>query len=120
VTEALKARLHPHWVGGKAGYKYSVICNGELLVSRSVDAACEAARALKARGITGNLITCDGKTARPRYTVNIEKAASLTAEENRRDGPRFRKARETTVYARRSLESTIPGNEIPEVQKKAV
>ena len=23
----LKARLHPHWVGGRDGYRYSVICD---------------------------------------------------------------------------------------------
>jgi hypothetical protein len=63
---------------------------------------------------------CDGKTGRPRYTVDIEKAAGVTVEENRRDGPRFRKSHETTVYALRSLESTVSGTEIPEVQKKAV
>jgi hypothetical protein len=103
--ESLKARVHPHWVGGRAGYNYSVICNGELLVSRSVDAACDAARALKDRGIAGKLVMLDGKTGRPRYTVNIEKAAGLMVEENRRDGPRFRKARETTVYAPYSAET---------------
>jgi len=63
---------------------------------------------------------CDGKTGKPRYTVNIEKAVGMTVEENRRDGPRFRKSRETTVYALRSLEGTVPGIEIPEAQKTAV
>jgi len=91
--ETLKARLHPHWVGGKAGYKYSVICNGELLVSRSADAACDTARALLTKGITGKLLMCDGKTGKPRYTVNIEKAAGLMVEETA-SAPRFRKYRQ--------------------------
>ena len=33
----MKARLHPHWAGGRAGYLYSVIYDGELMRSgRSV------------------------------------------------------------------------------------
>ena len=41
----LKARLHPIWAGGRAGYVYSIIYNGELLVERSRDPECDAARA---------------------------------------------------------------------------
>jgi hypothetical protein len=48
MQEELKARLHPHWVGGEAGYVYSVICEGKLLVERSRDPECDAARALVA------------------------------------------------------------------------
>jgi hypothetical protein len=33
----LKARLHPDWAGGKAGYLYSVVFDGQLLVERSHD-----------------------------------------------------------------------------------
>ena len=103
--ETLKARLHPHWIGGRSGYVYSVIQEGKLLVDKSRDAACDAARALLAQGITGKLTMLDGKTGKPRYTVDIEKAAGLTVEENRRDGPRFRKYRETTVSAPYSRET---------------
>ena len=65
MQKTLKARLHPHWVGGEAGYVHSVLCNGKLLVERSRDPECDAARALLARGIT-KLSLCDGKTGKPR------------------------------------------------------
>ena len=57
----LKARLHPIWVGGRDGYRYSVIYDGKLLVSRSRDPEFDAARALVAKGLTGTLTLCDGK-----------------------------------------------------------
>ena len=79
-----KARLHPHWVGGRTGYVYSVIYEGQLLVERSRDPECDAARALVPKGITGELTLLDGKSGRPRTIINIEKAAKLrTAEPNR-------------------------------------
>lgn len=85
----LKARLHPVWVGGRDGYRYSVIHDGKLLVDRSRDPECDAARALLARGITGKLTTLDGKTGIPRTIINIEKAARLCTVERQRDGLRF-------------------------------
>jgi hypothetical protein len=89
----LTARLHPLWVGGRDGYRYSVLFEGKLLVDRSRDPECDAARALLAKGITGKLTMLDGKSGRPRIIVDIEKAARLTVEET--GGlPRFRKYRE--------------------------
>jgi hypothetical protein len=73
MHEALKARLHPHWVGGEAGYFYSVVCDDKLLVERSRNPECDAARALIAQGITGKLILCDGKTGKPRTMIDIER-----------------------------------------------
>ena len=93
MQTVLKARLHPHWVGGEAGYVYSVICEGKLLVERSRDPECDAARALVARGITGKLSLCDGKTGRLRTVLDIERAAKLTVEEAA-GAPRFKKYRE--------------------------
>jgi hypothetical protein len=92
---ATAARLHPHWAGGRAGYVYSVICEGQLLVSRSLDPGCDAARALSAQGITGKLILLDGKTGKPRITIDVEKAAKLTVSEESRDGLRLRPYRYT-------------------------
>src|SRR5262245_57612987 len=89
----LVARLHPIWAGGRAGYVYSVIHDGQLLVSRSREPVCDAARALLAKGITGKLTLLDGKTGKPRIIIDIEKAAQLTVEET--GGlPRFRKYRQ--------------------------
>ena len=89
----MRARLHPHWAGGEAGYVYSVICEGKLLVEYSRDPECDAARALLAKGITGKLTMLDGKTGVPRTIIDIEKAARLTCEETG-GVPRFRKYRE--------------------------
>jgi hypothetical protein len=97
-----KARLHPIWVGGKAGYLYSVIHDGKLLVDRSRDPECDAARGLVAKGITGTLTLLDGKTGVPRTVIDIEKAAKLMVSEESRGGLRFRKYPQTpdsSVYS---------------------
>lgn len=85
----MKARLHPIWVGGRDGYRYSVLFDGKLLVERSRDPECDAARALLAQGLTGKLTMLDGKTGKPRTIIDIEKAAKLTVREDRRRGPMF-------------------------------
>ena len=89
----LIARLHPIWVGGRDGYRYSVLFEDRLLVDRSRDPECDAARALVAKGITGKLTMLDGKSGRQRTIIDIEKAARLTCEETG-GVPRFRKCRE--------------------------
>ena len=76
----LKARLHPMWVP-KVGYRYSVVFDGKLLVDRSRDPECDAARALVAKGITGKLTMLDGKTGKPRIVIDIERAAQLCVKE---------------------------------------
>src|SRR5690348_6183574 len=90
TQEPLTARLHRKWVGGRDGYRYSVICRGELIVDRSRDPESDAARALKAMGHTGELTRLDGKTGVPRTIINIEKAARLAVEETG-GAPRLRK-----------------------------
>ena len=85
------ARLHPHWVGGRAGYLYSVIHDGKLLVERSRDPEFDAARALVAKGVTGKLTMLDGKTGVPRTIIDIEGAAKLRVVEESVNGLRFRK-----------------------------
>jgi hypothetical protein len=72
----MKARLHPLGNGS-----YSVIFDGKLLVERSRDPECDAARALLALGHTGKLTLCDGKTSKPRTIIDIEKAARLCVKE---------------------------------------
>ena len=89
IIGTMKARLHPHWIGGRTGYVYSVICEGQLLVERSRDPECDAARALLAKGITGNLTMLDGKTGVPRTIISVEKAAQRTCTEGPH-GPRFK------------------------------
>jgi len=98
----LKARLHPRWT--KAGYRYSVIFRGKLLVARSTDPECDAARALLARGITGKLTMLDGKTGRPRTVIDIERAAQLCVKE----GP----LRFAPYESRPDRSPTAEGNEL--------
>jgi hypothetical protein len=88
-TAPLRARLHPVWMP-KVGYRYSVVFQGKLLVERSRDPECDAARALLAKGITGTLTMFDGKKGKPRTVIDIEKAARLRVTEESRDGLRFR------------------------------
>ena len=87
----MKARLHPVWVGGRDGYRYSVLFDGKLLVDRSREPELDAARAFLARGITGKLTICDGKTGKSRTIIDIEKAARLTVKEGP-NGPRLLRA----------------------------
>jgi hypothetical protein len=54
----------------------------------------DAARALKAKGITGKLTLLDGKTGKPRIRIDIEKMAKLTVRE---DQHRMRFARWTPM-----------------------
>ena len=77
-------------MGGRDGYFYSVVYNGQLLVERTRDPECDAARALRARGATGTLTMLDGKTGIPRTIINIEKAAKLRITDESRHGLRFR------------------------------
>ena len=110
----MKARLHPHWIGGRTGYLYSVIYEGKLSVERSRDPECDAARALVAQGFTGSLTICDGKTGIPRTIIDIERAAKLTAEEGA-CAPLLRKYRERYGSEGHSAETgsgttTLPGS----------
>ena len=108
----MKARLHPIWKGGRDGYRYSVLFEGQLLVDDSRDPECDTARALLAKGITGKLTMLDGKTGRPRTIINIEKAARFTLEET--GGiPRFRKYRERGGSEGCSLETDMPRSDVP-------
>ena len=84
----LTARLHP--LPFKGRQLYSVIFQGKLLVERSGDPECDAARTLLVQGFTGKLTLCDGKTGIPRTIIDIEKAAKLRSVETA-NAPRFRR-----------------------------
>ena len=105
ILQRLHARLHPHWCGGRDGYRYSVIFRGECIVSRSRDPETDAARALLTKGITGRFTLLDGKTGRPRTLINIEKAAKLVTTEENRSGLRLRKPPKDTDNSPSSLET---------------
>ena len=106
-SQRLHARLHPHWCGGRDGYRYSVILRGECIVSRSRDPETDAARALLTKGITGRFTLLDGKTGRPRTLINIEKAAKLVTTEENRSGLRFRKPPRVTDNSPSSPETGV-------------
>ena len=105
----LTARLHP--LKSRNGKQlYSVMFRGKLLVERSGDPECEAARALLAQGVNGKLHLSDAGgfsitkmreawgvrylyTPRPpmlRTIIDIEKAATLRSVETG-NAPRFRR-----------------------------
>lgn len=81
MNRSREVRARAHWVPGRDGYRYSVLFDGKLLVEWSRDPGCSAARALLARRIIGKLAMLDGRTGRPRTTIDIEKAAGLTVKE---------------------------------------
>lgn len=98
------AHLYPVWVGGRAGYKFDVHFDEEVIVSRSLDAEHDAARALLKRGISGILTILDGKTHKPRTLIDIVKAARWSLTEESRDGFRLRKWRENPDSNTRTAE----------------
>ena len=104
--QPLKARLHHHCHDNR----YSVIFDGKLLVERSRDPECDAARALLALGIIGKLTLGDGKTGIPRAIIDIERTARHCVKE----GPlRFApyESRPDRAYG---LESDAAGLPVPE------
>src|SRR5262245_10216929 len=105
----LTARVHP--LQSKSGREvYSVVFRGRLLVERSGDPECDAARALMAQGFTGKLHLSDAggfsvekklepwgvryiytpRPPMPRTIIDIEKAARLRTVETG-NAPRFRR-----------------------------
>jgi hypothetical protein len=92
------------------GERYSVIFDGKLLVERSRDPECDAARALLALGYTGTLHMLDGKTGRPRTIIDIERAARLCVKEGPLRFPPY-ESRPDRAY---SLESDAAGLPVPE------
>jgi len=101
--------------GRRYVYLYSVSYKGETIVDRSYDdCACDAARALKARGITGQALMVDDQTNKPRYIINIEKAATMTVMEGKTRGPLFVKWRESVYVSSHSPGSPLLGTGIPE------
>jgi len=105
----VSARLHP-LKSRNAKQLYAVIFRGKLLVERSADPECDAARALLLQGISGNLHLSDAGgfvitkkreawgvrylyTPRPpmlRTIIDIQKAATLRSVETG-NAPRFRR-----------------------------
>jgi hypothetical protein len=81
--------------------KYAVSFRGELIVTGSRDPECALARGLRARGITGKVKVIDADTGKHRSTVDIQKAAKVTAEEGP-CGPRFVKYRGLSIGDRSS------------------
>jgi hypothetical protein len=121
-SRIVSARLHP--LKSKIGKQlYSVIFRGKLLVERSCDPECDAARALLLQGISGKLRLSDAGgfsitkkreawgvrylyTPRPpmlRTIIDIEKAARLRSVETG-NAPRFRR-HETCAEGSQTAES---------------
>jgi hypothetical protein len=78
--------------------QYNVVFDGDVVIEGSRDPETDLARVLEGSGLSGTVTVVDGKTARPRTIINIEKAAKLRAEEGP-NAPRFVKYRGQTVGA---------------------
>jgi hypothetical protein len=121
----LQAFLIVHRTEPRAGrrdvYLYSMEFEGEIVVERSTDAACDLARALLARGLTGHVKVIHKETGQHRYTVNIENTAKLTVREDARCGPCFVKWRPNRFLSdgvlHRSGEATLEGTNSPRSYK---
>ena len=107
------ARLHPPVRKEGVRYigRYSVAFDGDLIVEGSRDPEHDLARALLARGLTGKVTMLDANTGKPRTVIDIERAAKLTVEENRRFGPRFAKWKPYPEMAHRTSAERSPTTE---------
>jgi hypothetical protein len=74
---------------GERGQRYCAINDGVTLIESSRTPEFDAARALLAKGITGQLEVWHNGAAFYAMRVDIAKAAGLTVEESDRIGPRF-------------------------------
>jgi len=106
----LVARLHPPIHEERARYTglYSVEYDGEIVVVGSRNPECDLARVLLAKGIPGKVTMLDAITGKLRTVVDIERAARLTVEENRRFGPRFVKWKPYPEMAHRTSAERSP------------
>ena len=71
------------------GQRYRVIHDGLTLIASSRNPEFDSARALLAKGITGQLEVWHNGAAFYAMRVDIAEAAGLTVEESDRIGPRF-------------------------------
>jgi hypothetical protein len=81
------AHLHPRKI-----IRYDAHFDGEVVVEGSRDPETDLARILLSRGITGKVMVLDANTGKHRSTVDIEKAAKVSAVESL-CGPKFVKWR---------------------------
>jgi len=86
MTAPIEVRLRAEWITG-IGYRYDVLLDGEVILSRSRDPEYDTARVLHARGLRGRFRTIDFKTGRARMILDIEKAAELCVVERPSKGP---------------------------------
>jgi hypothetical protein len=92
----------------KAGRRWDVEFEGEVLVRGSRDPECDLARALLAKGISGTVTVVDRRSRKPRTIVNIERDSKRTVHEDRRKGPCFVRWKPLTKTARQRVEGRAP------------
>ena len=85
----IKIIIRPVSVGSR-GQKYSISLDGAVIIASSHNPTGDACRYLVALGRAGPLELWDDTRSHPRLVIpDITKAATLTANENARHGPRF-------------------------------
>jgi hypothetical protein len=82
----MKLELFPIWAGGKAGYLYNVTLDGDLILERSRDPACDLARVLRSRGVTGLVTLHNGKTGKPRIQINKRREGRQALRSRKKQG----------------------------------
>jgi hypothetical protein len=109
MQEELKARLHPHWVGGEAGY---AIRSSATVSSWSSAPVIRSGRcpSVGSAGHHRQAHLARWQDGKPRTIIDIARAAKLTVEEAAR-APRFRKYRERSGSEGYSPEEAVTGRE---------
>lgn len=83
--------MHPVWVGGTSGYRYDVYRDGVLVVEKSRNPLCDAARFLSDSGHTGTVELSRVDNPVVAMRGSIERFSSLMVSEGDRHSPVFRK-----------------------------
>jgi hypothetical protein len=110
----------PPRTSGK-GLRYSVRLDsphGEFLVRDSLVPFCDAARALLARGVRGEMELWDDERSFPRMRGDIEEYARLTVREDEKTGPQFVVWRPFPAARERPKTADLPSSLTPAPRKK--
>lgn len=92
-------------------HRYRVLHDGAVLIESTWNPEYEAARALVAKGVTGQCEVWRNERPYPCGVMDIERAARLTVIETRKDGPRLAKWR---PFAAETFRARSPSRGLPE------
>lgn len=102
MSDVHKIEMRPVWSGGRAGYRYDLYQDGALIVSRTSQPLCDAARWLQDAGKDGKVELWRPGSSGPCLIAEISRYAPLFLSEPGIGPMRYRK---------RQSESAIPDTE---------